>query len=246
MARTRIFHVSDLHFGREDEEAIAWFGACVRAERPDAVVITGDLTMRARSAEYEAVAAWLATLDVPVTVEPGNHDLPYHNPIARIFWPYRRFERIERAFETKPDLPGLWLVPLKTTARAQWRLNWSWGVVSRRSLSEAVARLRMCPRGRLALVTCHHPLTGEGAAEGHGETLRGIEALHALADAGADAVLSGHVHDPFDVAWNADGKPLRLIGAGTLSERIRTAAPSFNELTLDAGVLAVRVRAMEG
>ncbi len=242
---TRLFHVSDLHFGREDAAAIRWFADRVRQEKPDAVIITGDLTMRARSAEYDSAAAWLATLGVPVTVEPGNHDLPYHNPIARMFWPYRRYERIERAIERPLDLPGVWLVPLKTTARAQWRINWSWGVVSRRSLGEAIARLRLCPRGRLALVTCHHPLTDEGVSEGHGETLRGVEALHALALAGADAVLSGHVHDPFDLVWNADGAPLRLVGAGTLSERIRTAAPSFNELRVQDGALEVVLREME-
>ncbi len=244
MVSTRLFHVSDLHFGREDEAAVAWFSRTVAAERPDAVVITGDLTMRARSAEYAKAAEWLATLKAPVTMEPGNHDIPYHNPIARIFWPYRRYERIERVIEKPLDLAGVWLVPLKTTARAQWRLNWSWGVVSKRSLGEAVERLRACPPGRVAIVTCHHPLTDEGVSEGHGETLRGVEALHRLAQAGADAVLSGHVHDPFDVAWNADGKPLRLIGAGTLSERVRTAAPSFNELTVTAGTLDVRVREM--
>lgn len=244
MNSTRLFHVSDLHFGREDAEAIAWFADRVRAERPDAVIITGDLTMRARASEYEAAAAWLGTLGVPLTVEPGNHDLPYHNPVARLFWPYRLYERIQRATERPLDLPGVWLVPLKTTARAQWRLNWSWGVVSRRSLGEALERVRACPRGRIAIVTCHHPLTDEGVSEGHGETLRGVEALHALAQAGADAVLSGHVHDPFDVRWNADGTPLRLIGAGTLSERVRTAAPSFNELTVADGMLDVRVREM--
>jgi 3',5'-cyclic AMP phosphodiesterase CpdA len=244
MVSTRIFHVSDLHFGREDAEAIAWFTDRVRAEKPDAVAITGDLTMRARSTEYEAAGAWLATLGVPLTVEPGNHDLPYHNPLARMLWPYRRYQRITRAIEQPVDVAGAWLVPLKTTVRAQWRLNWSWGVVSRRSLKDAVERLRMCPRGRVALVTCHHPLTDEGVSEGHGETLRGVEALHALAQAGADAVLSGHVHDPFDVQWNADGTPLRLIGAGTLSERVRTAAPSFNELTIADGKLDVRVREM--
>lgn len=245
MARTRLFHVSDLHFGREDEQAIAWFARRVAVEQPDAVVVTGDLTMRARASEYQRAADWLASLAVPVTVEPGNHDLPYHNPVARLFWPYRRYQRIERAIERPLDLPGVWLVPLKTTARAQWRLNWSWGVVSRRSLGEAVERLRACPRGRIAIVTCHHPLTDEGVSEGHGETLRGVEALHRLAQAGADAVLSGHVHDPFDVAWDADGTPIRLIGAGTLSERLRTALPSFNELLIDDGRLDVRVRGME-
>ncbi|WP_156679878.1 metallophosphoesterase family protein [Sphingomonas profundi] len=242
MGSTRLFHVSDLHFGREDEQAIAWFTARVAEEKPDAVIITGDLTMRARSHEYAAAAAWLASLGVPVTVEPGNHDIPYHNPIARFFYPYRRYDRIERAIERPLDLPGVWLVPLKTTARAQWRLNWSWGVVSRRSLREAEALLRACPADRIALVTCHHPLTDEGVSEGHGETLRGIEALHRLTRAGADAVLSGHVHDPFDIAWTGAGAPLRLIGAGTLSERTRTTEPSFNELTIADGALHVRVR----
>lgn len=244
MPVTRLFHVSDLHFGREDAAAIAWFADLVRAERPDAVVITGDLTMRARSREYAAAAAWLASLPAPVTVEPGNHDLPYHNPIARIFWPYRRYERIERAIERPIDLPGVWLVPLRTTARAQWRFNWSCGVVSKRSLDEAEALLRACPPGRIALVTCHHPLTGNGVSGGRGETLRGVEALHRLARAGADAVLSGHVHDPFDLVWHEGGAPLRLIGAGTLSERVRTAAPSFNELAVQDGELTVRVRGM--
>ena len=84
----RLFHVSDLHFGREDAGAIAAFAALVRAERPDAVVCTGDLTMRARSREFAAAGAWLAGLGVPVTIEPGNHDLPYFNPFKRLLNPY--------------------------------------------------------------------------------------------------------------------------------------------------------------
>ena len=49
----RLFHVSDVHFGREDKAAVAWFDALVAAEQPDAVIMTGDLTMRARSREFE-------------------------------------------------------------------------------------------------------------------------------------------------------------------------------------------------
>jgi len=45
----RLFHVSDLHFGREDKAAIRWFADLVRSEKPDAVVCTGDLTMRAQA-----------------------------------------------------------------------------------------------------------------------------------------------------------------------------------------------------
>ncbi|RZM26056.1 MAG: metallophosphoesterase, partial [Sphingomonas sp.] len=92
----RLFHVSDVHFGREDASAIAWFDALVQAERPDAVVMTGDLTMRARRREFAAGLEWLQRLPVPVTVEVGNHDLPYWNLFDRFFRPYRRMGKVER------------------------------------------------------------------------------------------------------------------------------------------------------
>ena len=97
---TRLFHVSDLHFGREDEAAVLWFADAVRAERPDAVVMTGDLTMRATSAEYASAARYLQGLGVPVTVEPGNHDIPLYNVAARLLTPCAKYGRMERAIET--------------------------------------------------------------------------------------------------------------------------------------------------
>ncbi len=100
----RLFHISDLHFGLEDRIALAWFTQLVRAECPDGVLITGDLTMRARTREFAAACDWIETLDLPVTVEVGNHDLPYFNPIERFFFPYRRFAPIERFFF--PVSPG--------------------------------------------------------------------------------------------------------------------------------------------
>jgi 3',5'-cyclic AMP phosphodiesterase CpdA len=239
----RLFHVSDLHFGREDRAAIAWFEGLVREERPDAVIVTGDLTMRARSAEYRAATEWLGGLGVPISIEPGNHDLPYFNPIARIFTPYGRFKRVERSIERPLELPGVSVVPLRTTARAQWRLNWSWGVVKEKRLQKAVQAVRATPDGHLTLVACHHPLVPVEPGHGHGLTLRGVNAIIRLAEAGAHAVLSGHVHEPFDVVHDA-GRPVRLIGAGTLSERVRESRPSFNELRVDGGQLHVQVRSM--
>lgn len=241
----RLFHVSDLHFGCEDRAAIRWFEETVQAERPDAVIVTGDLTMRARSAEYRAAADWLAGLGVPVSIEPGNHDLPYFNPLARIFTPYRRFRRVERAIERPLELPGVSIIPLRTTARAQWRLNWSWGVVQERRLQQAVAAVRATPPDHVVLVACHHPLVSAepSGAKRKGRTLNGLNAVLRLAESGADAVLSGHVHDPFDVVQDA-GRPVRLIGAGTLSERLRESRPSFNELRVSDGELHVRVRSM--
>ena len=72
-----------------------------------------------------------------------------------------------------------------------------------------------------------------------------LAALEALGRAGAHAVLSGHVHDPFDLPAPAGGRTLRLIGAGTLSERVRATRPSFNELRIEGKALETRVHAMD-
>lgn len=230
----RLFHVSDIHFGAQDQAALDWFSAVVHAEQPDAVVMTGDLTMRARRHEFEAAAKWLEALNRPVTVEVGNHDLPYFNPWARFVTPYKRYKSLERMIERPLDIKGVSVVPLKTTARFQARLNWSKGYVSSRALSETLAGVEAVPKGNLILIAAHHPLV-EAGTRSSAKTRRGAEALAALARAGAHAVLTGHVHDPFEIEHATPGGTVRLIGAGTLSERVRETRPSFNEIRVEDG-----------
>jgi 3',5'-cyclic AMP phosphodiesterase CpdA len=236
----RLFHVSDVHFGREDQAAVAWFEALVKAERPDAVVMTGDLTMRARSAEFDAGLAWLQRLDVPVTVEVGNHDLPLWNLFRRFLRPYHRYHKIERMIEQPLELPGVAIVPLVTTVRFQLR-NWAKGYVSSHQLRKTLAGVAAAPPGALVFIACHHPLI-EGQTQATSDTRRGAAAFAALAKAGAAAVLTGHVHDPFDIVHDVDGHALRMIGAGTLSERTRAMPPSFNEIRIVDGGFDVKLR----
>lgn len=239
----RLFHVSDVHFGREDVAAVNWFKELVHAERPDAVIMTGDLTMRARRQEFLKGAAWLQSLGVPVTVEVGNHDLPYS--FSRFLRPYHRYLAVERMIEKPLDLPGVAIVPMVTTARFQWRLNWANGNVARRALQRALALVEAAPKESLVFVACHHPLI-EPRTRTTSATRGGIEAMAALATAGASAVLTGHVHDPFDIAHEIDGKTVRMIGAGTLSERVRDTPPSFNEVRIADGGFEVKLRTFDG
>jgi 3',5'-cyclic AMP phosphodiesterase CpdA len=239
-----LFHVSDLHFGREDRAALDWFAAAVAGERPDAVLVTGDLTTQARSAEYAAAVAWLTALEVPMTIEVGNHDLPYFNPWSRFVRPYVRYQRVERALEKPMALPDAEIVPLQTTARFQFRLNWAHGRVSKGRLAKTVETLKATPPGRVRIVTCHHPLADKPGGHTEGRTHGGREALFALAEAGTDLVLSGHVHDPFDIVWNEGARPVRMIGAGTLSERVRTSAPSYNRIEIANGAVQVAHRTL--
>jgi 3',5'-cyclic AMP phosphodiesterase CpdA len=238
-ATITLFHVSDLHFGAEDRAALDWFAGRVTDEKPHAVVCTGDLTMRGRRREFAAAGEWLSGLGVPVSVEPGNHDMPYYwNPLARLLRPFERFREMHAHVHSELELDDVALVPLKTIAPAQFRLNWSKGRIADDDLTTTVRQVESSP-ATLRLVACHHPLV-DADTHSTGSTRGGGRALAALAGAGADAVLSGHVHDPFDMSVTTESGAIRLIGAGTLSERLRDSRPSYNRLEWDGTTLDVR------
>jgi 3',5'-cyclic AMP phosphodiesterase CpdA len=238
---TLLFHLSDIHFGLEDNRALDWVVEQVAEREPAAIAITGDLTMRARHSEFAAATKWIRSLDVPVTVGVGNHDMPYFNPIERFATPYKRFRGMAELVEREIDLPGLAIVPLKTAVRAQPRLNWSNGWVTKRALAECLAMIDALPAGTKVLVTVHHPLREVGT-HGTALTRHGQRALTELARRNVLGVLSGHVHDAFDLTQETDAGPVRMIGAGTLSKRVRSTPPSFNELLWDGEKLDVCVR----
>ncbi|WP_324828915.1 metallophosphoesterase family protein [Qipengyuania zhejiangensis] len=240
----RIFHLSDIHFGLENNRALDWVKQEIAERQPDAVAITGDLTMRARHREFAAATAWINSLAAPVTVEVGNHDMPYFNPVERFFAPYRRFRGMADKVEKEIDLGCLSLVPLKTAVRAQPRLNWSKGWVTQAALDQCLAAIDALPAGRQALVAVHHPLREVGT-QGTALTKHGERALRELARRPVAAVLSGHVHDAFDIMEDTAEGPVRMIGAGTLSKRTRSTPPSFNEIEWDGSRLTVCVRNLE-
>lgn len=243
-SKALIFHLSDIHFGLVDRSAIAWAKAEIARLKPDAVAITGDLTMRARHREFDAATAWINSLDVPVTVEVGNHDMPYFNLFERFTDPYRRFRGMKDKVQAEIDLPGLAIVSLNTAPRAQWRWPWSYGYVTDHQLAKALNAIDALPPGTKVVVACHHPLV-EAGTRGKALTKGGDHALAEFAKRNVVAVLSGHVHDAFDMIAKTPNGPIRMIGAGTLSQRVRSTPPSFNELHWDGNDFEVVVRNLE-
>ncbi len=220
---TRLFHISDVHFGVEDPAALAAVAEAVALEKPDAVVCTGDLTQRAKHSEYAAAQEWFAGLGVPVVLEPGNHDMPYYNPWERFTDPFRRYNALRAAVADGFESADVVLVPLRTTVRAQTRFPWSDGVVKPAALCpavEAITALKDAGDPRTIIVIAHHPLLGDEGKPAN-PTIGGDAAFAALAAAGADAVISGHVHIPFDQHRTSGGHGMRMIGTGTLSTRLR-------------------------
>jgi 3',5'-cyclic AMP phosphodiesterase CpdA len=241
--KTHLFHISDIHFGLEDDRSLDWVMQEIAAKRPAAVAITGDLTMRARHREFEAACRWIKSLDVPVTVEVGNHDLPYFNLVERFTAPYERFRAIKALIQRELELPGLAIVSLKTVRRWQPRWPWSHGWVTERALERTLALIDSLPPGTRVLVACHQPLV-EAGTNGKAWTKGGDHALAELARRQVLATLSGHVHDAFDIVSQTQHGPVRMIGAGTLSQRIRSTPQSFNELIWDGETLDVCVRSI--
>ncbi len=242
--RAVFYHLSDIHFGLEDNRALDWVKAEIAEKRPDAVAITGDLTMRARHSEFAAATRWIRALEAPTTVIVGNHDMPYFNLVERFLRPYARIGAIADKIEAEIDLPGLAIIPLKTAVRAQPRFNWSKGWVTGGALKRCLAAVDALPRSCRAIIAVHHPLREVGT-EGTALTRGGRKALAELARRNVLAVLSGHVHDAFDITEDTIHGRVRMIGAGTLSQRVRSTPPSFNELTWDGEKLCVEVRNLE-
>ena len=230
-AHHTLFHVSDVHFGVEHQAALEWFEAAVRRERPDIVICTGDLTQRATHRQFAEAQEFFTRLDCPVMLEPGNHDMPYYNLWERFTQPYRRYGALADAVGRVVEFEHLVLIPLKTTVRVQPRFPWSDGYVHRDALRDTLIRLEALgddPRYRI--VTAHHPLLPAMPGDKN-PTIGGDAAFAALAQAGVHAIFTGHVHVPFDLTRAAGNAAIRMIGAGTLSTRLRGAEPGYNVLT---------------
>jgi len=232
---TRIFHMSDPHFGAENRLALKAFADAVEREGADAVLCTGDFTQRATHAQFNAAAEYLSQFSVPVVICAGNHDMPYYNMWERFADPYRRYRKLEACIAHTFESEDVVLVPLTTTVPIQPRFPWVDGLVRRAALDQTVSNLESLEQDhRIKLVICHHPLLPESDGLKN-PTIGGDHAFAALARAGADAVASGHVHIPFDQIREREGQAMRMLGVGTLSTRLRGVPPSYQVLTCSAG-----------
>jgi predicted phosphodiesterase len=209
-------HLSDLHFGRIDPAALEPLRLRLAALAPDLVVVSGDLTQRARRSEFRAARAFLDRLPQPQLVVPGNHDLPLFNLVARALHPLRGFRR-EIAADEEPCFADDEILVLGiNTARS---LTWKAGRVDARQLAQLRDKLcRAAPRATRILVS-HHPFMQPAA----------------LADCGVDILVAGHMHaasaGPALERGDMHGLGAVVVQAGTAtSRRTRDEPNSFNLL----------------
>jgi len=243
--KVRLAHLSDIHFGGENKEAVVAAGERVRTGDFTLTVISGDLTRFAEKDEFLAAAAWLDTLPQPRLVTPGNHDAPYLAWAERIFAPFRRFERYIGPAPAQTWRGGGVAVRGVNTARgAQPRLNWSKGQIAPRQARAAADWFEAGDAVRI--VVAHHPLIEMIGGPMTARVWGGEKAAAMFAEAKVDLVLSGHIHAPFAWAYpHADGRTY-AVGAGTLSVRERGVPPGFNEVEVEDGCIRVTALAWTG
>jgi len=228
----RLAHISDSHFGTEDPLVCSALRTDLLTEAPDLIVLTGDITQRARTDQFIAARAFLDGLaPLPVLALPGNHDLPLFDLLARFRAPYDRFLRY-----ISPSLGPIWqkqeLAVLGINSTRLMRHKH--GDLSMVLIDEVARKLERM-RHRFKVVSLHHPLRVFGAEDRNNRVRHAEEAIARWSEAGADLFLGGHIHLPSCVTGGHPGKQTIFVQAGTaVSTRRRGGCPnSYNVIRFE-------------
>lgn len=244
MAKMRsIAHISDLHFGAADDLVAERLVESIDETRPDLVVVSGDLTQRARRSQFLAARAFLDRLNSPKLIVPGNHDVPLYNVIGRFANPLEDFQRYISSDLEPFFADGELAISGVNTARS---LTIKGGRINGSQVEKIRSRMLAAEENVLKVVVTHHPFD---VAEGEDENAivgRAQRAMTAIASCGADVFLSGHMHVSHVGHSNRryelhDGYSALIVQAGTaISSRSRGEANSFNVLEFEHPSLTVK------
>jgi 3',5'-cyclic AMP phosphodiesterase CpdA len=213
----QILHISDIHFGphflTEVADAVR---DLVERRRPDLVVISGDLTQRARIEQFQDARAWVDSLPVPCLAVPGNHDVPMYRVWERVLSPfgvYQRYfdEEMEPIFEDEE----LYVIGINTA------FNWTVkdGQVTSESLRRMARILKEAPTDKARIVVAHHHLIPPPRFDTQRVTRHAREAVELFSREKVEMVLSGHLHQTYiatsEEYYPRGERPVLLVHSGT-------------------------------
>lgn len=236
-----LVHLSDLHFGRVDDALLAPLTRIINAIKPDAVVVSGDLTQRARVAQFQAARDFLDTLPSPQIIVPGNHDVALHNVVRRFLRPLDRYQRyITEDLEPFHSDAEIAIVGINT-ARS---LAIKGGRINAAQIARVRERFAHAAKHTIRIVVTHHPLDVPHSS-GTDIVGRAPIAMEAFAACGVDVFLAGHLHLSHTVntasRYRIPGFAALVVQAGTAtSTRGRGESNSFNVIRIEPKRIAIQ------
>lgn len=239
---TVLAHVSDLHFGREEPELTAGLLAALRELGPEAIVVSGDFTQRAKKRQFRAAREFLRELPkVPMLVVPGNHDVSATNLVVRALRPLQRYRKyITEDLAPFVEVPGVAIAGVNTVrivARKDGRINPA-------QVARACEQLRGAAAGAVRVVVTHHPMDLPADDVQHSLVTRAPVAMEAFAACGVDLFLSGHLHAGLTITtalrYPKAGYAAVVAHAGTaISTRTRKEPNGWNAIRISPEKIVV-------
>lgn len=246
---TKILHLSDMHFGTETPAVVAALEQHVQCQGVDLLILSGDITQRARRTQFASAQAFiqrLYQLGVPVHLSvPGNHDIPLFNLFQRFFKPYANYRRyLGHELEPYFENDQLVVIGLNTTHPRRHKD----GLITPKQIQHVCERLSHTASDKVRIVVAHQPF-GAMVSSDLKNLQRGAQAaLQAWAHAGLDVVMGGHIHLPYIRPLRQQypelAREIWTVQAGTAtSSRIRHSIPnSFNRLHIHSSLEGKRVQ----
>ena len=237
-----LLHLSDLHFGRVDEALLQPLRCFAERLEPDLVVISGDLTQRARTAQFKQARQFLDSLPQPQIVVPGNHDVPMHNVFSRFATPLRKYRQIicddlQPAYADE-EISVIGINTSRSLTFKNGRIN-----------EEQTMRLRdaldTVPSTATKIVVSHHPFDLSEQHDPRELVGRATLAMETFVDCDVDLLLAGHLHTSetgdTSARYPHEEYAALMVQAGTAtSTRERGEVNSFNVLNIESAQIIVR------
>jgi 3',5'-cyclic AMP phosphodiesterase CpdA len=238
-----LVHISDIHFGRIDYAIVETLTAKINEINPSLVVVSGDLTQRARSKQFIEARQFLDKLPKPQIIVPGNHDIPLHNVFARFLSPLEKYKKYITD-DLEPFYADEHIAVLGiNTARS---LTIKDGRINERQIGVIREKLCALAPDTLKVVVTHHPFDLPETYDDRDIVGRAEMVMREIADCGADLFLAGHLHVSH-IGHTAEryklgeGQSALVVQAGTAtSTRGRGEANSFNLIEFEHPRLIVK------
>ncbi|HTK40901.1 MAG TPA: metallophosphoesterase [Gemmatimonadales bacterium] len=250
MTDVSLVHLSDLHFGGlADLPQVEALEAFVPALPAQAIVVSGDLSQRARHGEFQRARVFVQRMreHAPTLVIPGNHDIEWwKSPLGLRGRRVKYAKYLQYFAELTPvlELPGAVIVgALSSYGVSLGSLTWNpndmavKGHLPRSETNRVKQIFARAPADAARVLVIHHNIL-PGAISRRLGLANWRSAQRRLFDTGADVVLCGHDHQ--EGAGQVDGG-VTVSTSGTPSRRSRGGRPSiFNLVQIESSVVHVQ------